>query len=112
MSQAGAFIRAEHLLDVAIQQARRQLACWQETGIPTILELPYAMKNYDAILAELVYLEAMAAYCRQGGISRGSYLLHTTDGQHPCASLGDAYTFLYAEEDPLKALIGEIRMDE
>jgi hypothetical protein len=66
-----------------------------------------AFKNRDAIITEIVYLAAMEEYLKQGGASRGSYMVMDPDGLLPCEGLGDEFRFKLPTEDPLKEQICE-----
>ncbi|HEY3376625.1 MAG TPA: FAD-binding protein, partial [Armatimonadota bacterium] len=98
MTAYGAHIRDARKISAALQDARAQLAAWDTVGVSDAADLPYAVKNRDAIITEVVYLAAMEEFLRQGGVSRGSYMVMSPDGQLPCASLGDEFRFVLGED--------------
>ncbi len=100
MTAYGAYIRDAAQLDAALAEARAQLAAWDTLGA-TPADLPYALKNRDAILTQIAYLAAMQEALRRGGVSRGSYMVMHPDGELPCDGLGDAFRFVLGD-DPLK----------
>jgi hypothetical protein len=61
-------------------------------------DLPYAFKNRDAVIAQITYLAAMDEYLRQGGVSRGSYMVMDRNGVLPCAGLDDAFRYVLGED--------------
>lgn len=106
MTAYGAHVRDASHLEAALTEAREQWAAWTTVGVSDPTDLPYAVKNLDAIMTEVVYLAAMAEYLRQGGTSRGSYMVMDREGITPCAELGDAFRFRLGE-DPLRERICE-----
>jgi len=109
MTASGAHVRDLAKIGKALAEARAQFAAWTEVGISDPQDLPYAMKNLDAIITETVYLAAMEEYLRQGGTSRGSYLVLDAQGQVPCEELGDAFRFKLGD-DLLREKICEARL--
>jgi len=109
MTAYGAHVRDLASISSAIDEARAQWAAWAECGVSDPHDLPYALKNLDAIITETVYLSAMEEYLRCDGTSRGSYLVLDEKGTSPCAALGD--TFRYAlGDDPHREQICEARL--
>ena len=99
MSSAGAHLRKLATVKEALTQARQQLAQWSKCKADDPAQLPYALKNRDAIIAQIVYLAAMEEYLAKGGVSRGSYMVLDTAGELPCAGLGDEFRFALGEDD-------------
>lgn len=110
MTAYGAHIRALDKVSLALAEARQQLAAWDACGVSDPADLPYALKNRDAIITEVAYLAAMEAYLQRGGVSRGSYMVMQADGQLPCAALGDDFRFVLGD-DPLKEQLCEVAFD-
>lgn len=109
MTANGAHIRDTTAISQALREAQEQLQQWQQIGVPDASFLPYAMKNRDAIICQLVILSAMEEYLQQGGVSRGSYLVLDPQGELPCEGLNNSFRFLLGE-DKLKELICESKM--
>jgi len=76
MSKNAAHIRnAENIeKDIAITK-QRYLTYWNTVKLSNINELPAMLLNRDLLIAQYVYLNAMLDYIKQGGGSRGSYLI-------------------------------------
>lgn len=106
MTASGAHIRDRHKISAALSEAQAQLASWESYGVSNPADLPYAYKNRDAIICEILYLAAMDEYLAQGGVSRGSYMVMDADGQLPCEGLGDEFRFTLGS-DPLRENICE-----
>lgn len=98
MTAFGAHIRDKSKINVALAQAKEQLSRWETVGVASAEELPYAFKNRDAIITEIVYLSAMANQLEQGGVSRGSYMVMDPAGQLPCAGLTDDFRYKLGED--------------
>lgn len=107
MTAKGAHIRELGRVSAALADARAQLARWDACGVPDPADLPYALKNRDAVITQIAYLAAMEAHLQQGGVSRGSYMVIHPDGQLPCAGLGDEFRFILGD-DPLKEQVCEV----
>lgn len=106
MSASGAQMRAADQISVALEQARQQFADWSHCGVTNPDDLPYAIKNLDAIITQIVYLSAMVEYTRRGGTSRGSYMIMDRQGTLPCEGLSDDFRFRL-QDDPLREEICE-----
>ena len=98
MTAAGAHMRNLAKVTSALADARTQLAQWSSVKAATPADLLYALKNRDAMIAQLVYLAAIEEYLRKGGTSRGSYMVLSKDGQLPCEGLGDDFRFVLGED--------------
>lgn len=63
------------------------------TSLSSYLELPHAFKNYDILMAQYIYLSAIANYIEKGGRSRGSYLVYDENGNLPVEGLPEEFRF-------------------
>jgi succinate dehydrogenase/fumarate reductase flavoprotein subunit len=75
MSEFGAHIRSQAVIDKAVRDAYLQMDRFNQMSIKSISEIPEAMKNRHLVLAHAAYLEAVAYYLKNGGGSRGSYMV-------------------------------------
>ncbi len=98
MTAFGAHIRDLGKINAALAEAKEQLSRWDSVGVASAEELPYAFKNRDAIITEIVYLSAMANQLQQGGVSRGSYMVMDPAGKLPCAGLTDDFRYNLGED--------------
>jgi succinate dehydrogenase/fumarate reductase flavoprotein subunit len=106
MTNFGAHIRDKAKIAAALAGARRQLAEWEQCGVGEAADLPYALKNRDAMISQIVYLAAMLEYLEKGGVSRGSYMILGKNGELPGPGLGEEYRFIIGD-DLLKEKICE-----
>jgi len=106
MSSYGAQMRDTEQISGALVKARKQYDAWAQWGVENADDLPYALKNRDAIITQIVYLAAMEEYARRGGVSRGSYMIMDRQGVLPCDGLGDDFRFRVGD-DPLQDEICE-----
>ncbi len=106
MTAHGAHIRDLAGIRRAREEAQRQFAEWEEQGVGSPADLPYALKNRDAILAQIAVLAAMQEHLERGGVSRGSYLVTDPNGPLPCEGLDDRFRYRLAE-DPHRERICE-----
>ncbi len=94
MNSCGAFIRSLDKARTGIEEAVEMLErLEEETGISDVRELPDAFRNYDLLLAQYVYLNAIAGYISEHGRSRGSYLIHDSEGELPHDNLPGTFRF-------------------
>ncbi|OPZ83006.1 MAG: hypothetical protein BWY76_02489 [bacterium ADurb.Bin429] len=107
MTAHGAHIRARESVSAALAEARAQLVRWDACGVSDPADLPYALKNRDAVITQITYLAAMEEALARGGISRGSYMVMRPDGQPPCEGLDGDFRFVLGD-DPLKEEICEV----
>jgi succinate dehydrogenase/fumarate reductase flavoprotein subunit len=76
MSRCAAHIRDEKNIARAVAITKEKyLNYWETVKLGNTGELPAALQNRDLLIAQYVYLTAMLDYIRQGGTSRGSYLI-------------------------------------
>jgi succinate dehydrogenase/fumarate reductase flavoprotein subunit len=81
MSRGAAHIRSAGIIEEGIKTAKdKYINYWDDIKLNNISELPIAMSNRDLLIAQYVYLTAMLDYIRQGGASRGSYMISAESG--------------------------------
>ncbi len=110
MTRAGAHIRSLTECQKAIKNCQSE---WSrltvDTRLSSITELPEAFRNRDILITQYVYLNAIEAYIKEGGRSRGSYLVHDDEGVLPIDGLPEE--FRYALDDgSLNNKVGEIEL--
>lgn len=74
MSKYASFIRTLSGLEEAIKENLEDLVALEAMGNPG-KALPLSLREYDLLLTEKVFLFAMAQFIKNGGSSRGSFLL-------------------------------------
>ncbi len=88
MDLCGAFLRDLPQVEAAIEECVRDI---RELSAKTLAETPAQLRdafiNQDVLYTQLVYLSAIGEYIRQGGGSRGSYLIGERDLSR-CAAQG------------------------
>lgn len=88
MDLCGAFLRDLPQVEAAIEECVRDI---RELSAKTLAETPVQLRdafiNQDVLYTQLVYLSAIGEYIRQGGGSRGSYLIGERDLSR-CAAQG------------------------
>lgn len=94
MSRIGASIRDCTQIEAAVTQLKVELARYTTCVRASTKELPSVYRLRDVLLCQLVYLNAMLDYTKQGGKSRGSALYTDLTGTKPYPSLPDAFTFV------------------
>ncbi len=107
MSYYGAHIRSREKVKNAAKKAKKQLNNFEKTKLSDINELGTAFKNYDLLIAQYVYLSAIANYIDRGGKSRGSYLVYSKEGKLPVNKLPESFRFSLSDNS-LNNLIQEI----
>lgn len=81
MSKSAAHIRDAEEIEKSLQIVKEKYArYWEELRLNNINELPAALSNRDLLIAQYVYLSAMLDYIKQGGTSRGSYMIASDSG--------------------------------
>lgn len=98
MSRCGAVLRQGAAVREAIGQAREQVRRIERTAAlqePLLLGQLYRVR--DLAVSQLVYLSAIDDYIRQGGGSRGSYLVCDPAGEKPLDSLPECFRFSLAD---------------
>jgi succinate dehydrogenase/fumarate reductase flavoprotein subunit len=94
MSSQGAQIRNPLEIDAAISAAWKDaLAIDGALQASSGSDLPQIFKTRELALTHAVYLEAIGEYLRQGGASRGSYLVLSSRGDHSCGTIGRDWRF-------------------
>lgn len=94
MDLKGAHIRSLEEAKRGAKEARdKLLSLGRMTCISSIQELPYAFQNYDLLVAQYVYLSAIADYIEEGGMSRGSYVVQDKNGEMPVQGLPEDFRF-------------------
>lgn len=95
MNECGAIIRSLPKALEGIKETGAMLDnITENTQLSSIHELPEAFRNYDLLLAQYVYLNAIASYIEVHGKSRGSYLVHDPEGLLPAENLPEDFRFL------------------
>lgn len=95
MTKLGAHIRLGKEIQAGIAECLEELKTLIEnTKIGSPYELPFAFQNWDILLTQYVYLNAIKLYIEKGGKSRGSYLIADAEGELPVKGLGDIFRFL------------------
>ncbi len=94
MTQYGAHIRDENLIDEAVKEAKAQYSNIKAaTYVKSWKDIPTAYQNRHLCLSHLVYLEAIREYLKQGGGSRGSYMVMDPKGSQVLKILGDKWRY-------------------
>ncbi len=92
MSRCGAHIRSLSKAEQAAHEARMDLEqIGKKTKINSPEQLGEAFKNYDLLIAQYVYLKAVKNYIKNGGSSRGSYLVYDPRGELPVSGIPEEY---------------------
>ncbi|MFC1607820.1 FAD-binding protein [Candidatus Latescibacterota bacterium] len=101
MNRLGGIIRSLDDITSGIAETKADLdSLVGQTRLDVLEELPDAFRNYDLLLAQYVYLSAIACYIEGGGKSRGSYLVHDPDGEIPETASSLPSLFRYSCEEP------------
>ncbi|MBD3385374.1 FAD-binding protein [candidate division KSB1 bacterium] len=98
MTNFGSHIRELHQVEEALQQAYEQIETFDQQKITDNKEIPALLQNRHLVLAHAAYLEAVRAYLKEGGGSRGSYLVMDKAGDPVLEKLGEAWC--YKPENP------------
>jgi succinate dehydrogenase/fumarate reductase flavoprotein subunit len=94
MTNVGAHIRSLTDVEAAAEAARSVLVSLPKTTrLSSLQDLPMAFENRDLLLCQYVYLSAIADYIKAGGGSRGSYLIHDSQGTLPQNKLPEIFRF-------------------
>jgi len=98
MDACGAVVRERAAAHDAAGEALLDLErLADETRLASIDELPGAFLNRDLLIAQQVYLAAIADYIGRGGKSRGSYIVRDPGGDSPHDRLPETFRFSLAE---------------
>jgi hypothetical protein len=114
MSRVAAHVRDRDLVDEALTAARE---LWrrvqQDVRVSSAKSLPVAFRAADLCLTHVTYLEAIQAYLKAGGYSRGSVVVLDPTGELPATTVGDQWRFRLNEPDAtVDKEILEIQLDE
>ncbi len=94
MNRCGAVIRSFDKARSGMKETGKMLEnLVDETRLSSVQELPCAYRNYDLLLAQYVYLNAIVSYIEENGRSRGSYLVQDPDGELPADNLPETFRF-------------------
>ncbi|MBU4254865.1 MAG: FAD-binding protein [Acidobacteria bacterium] len=94
MSSCGAHIRDPDKVKKAAGEAKALYYKMQENiTVASPAELPAAFRNLDLCLTHWLYLEAIHEYLRQGGKSRGSFMVFDGEGEKPCPEMDESWRF-------------------
>ncbi len=108
-SDAGAHIRSLSGAQAALEEAKGDLASFRaQTCLSSPSELYYAYQNLDLLITQIAYLSAIVDYIRQGGKSRGSYLIADPQGQLPAEGLEESFRFSVSDDAFLSDQIQEV----
>ena len=104
MSKNAAHIRNAGGIEESIRITKEKyLNYWETVKLSGINELPAALSNRDLLIAQYVYLTAMLDYIRQGGKSRGSYIIvsdaDNMDNDGKSEKIHDKLPFRYIPAD-------------
>lgn len=113
MSRTGAHIRCYEQAEKGAEDALEQLnTIVAQTQISSPSELGLCFQNYDLLLCQFVYLSAIKDYIKQGGKSRGSYLVYDSQGQLPLEHLPEQFRFSLASSKDFQERIQRVYFKE
>ena len=111
MSKVGAHVRNLSQVESACAQCREELAAFpQNLKLSAIEDIPGAFRYYDMLITQLMYLSAIEEYIRNGGQSRGSYLVSNAGGDLPVEGLDETFRYKL-DEGKLLQYICEARLE-
>ncbi|MCP4725380.1 MAG: FAD-binding protein [bacterium] len=99
MTKYGSAIRNPEEIEKAVKEAREQFAGIENVRIRSRKNLPDVFKLQDLWLTHLMYLEAIGEYLKNGGKSRGSYIVLDRSGDKPCDTLEDSWKLRMTEDN-------------
>lgn len=103
MTKAGAHIRSLEEAEKALAESIGELASFEVNTIAGAdWELVEAFRNRDILITQIVYLKAIIEFIRNGGRSRGSYLVSDKNGILPLEKLSDDFRFTLDKGELLK----------
>lgn len=110
MSRAGGPVRNLKDIRQAADEVKKEIEYFErDVYISGAAQLKKLFQYRDTLIAQFVYLSAMADYLENGGRSRGSALYHDPAGGKPHEKLDDAFRFIpEGQEDA--PLIQEARL--
>lgn len=110
MTRYGACIRSREGAQTAIAENREQMkALLEKHALQAFHQLPGLFRLVDLLTAQYVYLSAIADYIEKVGVSRGSYLIYSEQGELPHEGIDE--TFRNTTAGALRDQIQEIRLD-
>ena len=112
MSRAGGPVRNADDIRQAAQEVKSEIENFAGTvHINGAGQLKKLFQFRDTLIAQMVYLSAMADYLENGGKSRGSALYYDPAGKKPHEKLDEAFRFITQEPEETP-LIQEVRMED
>ncbi len=99
MSTYGANIRSKEGVERAIEENQEQMNRLDKLGIKDARNLKHYYRIRDLLVSQKMYLEAIADYIKQGGGSRGSYLIFDVDGSKPLPNLPELFRFSLEDKE-------------
>jgi succinate dehydrogenase/fumarate reductase flavoprotein subunit len=114
MSRVAAHVRDPELVDEALDAARQlRQHIKEDLRVSSAKSLPVAFRAADLCLTHVMFLEAIRAYFKAGGRSRGSMIVLDPSGELPAQTLDEQWRFRSNEPDvPVDREILEIRLDD
>lgn len=110
MSRAGGPVRNLKDIRQAVEETRREIESFGKTvRVSGPAQLKKLFQLRDTLIAQYVYLSAMADYLKNGGRSRGSALYCDYAGNKPHEKLDDTFRFV-AESQIETTRIQEVRL--
>lgn len=111
MTKIGAHIRSLDSIESGIHECLKDIRnLGSNTKTTNNFELPYAFQNYDILITQYVYLNAIKHYISTGGKSRGSYLVCDETGNLPVKGLSEQFLFTL-DDGSLNNKVCEIELD-
>lgn len=94
MSRYGAHVRSQEGVAKALVEANEQMKRLREGHVMNGRELKSWYRVRDLLVSQIVYLSAIEDYIRDGGGSRGSYLVYDQSGEMPIDCLPEEFRFV------------------
>ena len=96
MSRNAAHIRNAENIAESIKTVKEKYSnYWENLKLNNIGELAMALSNRDLLIAQYVYLNAMLDYIKQGGTSRGSYMIAANNNNNNGVKIHEKLPFKY-----------------
>jgi len=103
MTKAGAHIRSLEEAEKALAECAEELVAFEaKTVTGANWELVEAFRNRDILVTQIVYLKAIIEFIKNGGRSRGSYLVSDESGILPLEKLSEDFKFTLDNGDLLQ----------
>ena len=93
MTACGANIRGGEQVEEAIEECLLQMRELEKKRVQSTREMAIYFRIRDLLVSQLVYLQAILDYIKQGGKSRGSYLIYDPNGKLPFEGLPEKFRF-------------------